>query len=263
MIFLPIKLQSFYLKCHPPLKFLHRTMRLSQNKKYIKEQTHEANAPGMELQVIGSGAADQPAIVALNAFDRCYLFNCGEGIARYCQDAKINLKKICNIFFTQSKWQCIGGVTSVNLATIAQTGYPPKIHGPDNLQKIIQRMAFLSVVGGLFEHRFQGDRFFTTERFEDNKICVEPIQLNWGKEVAMLYVCKIKERPGSFSLKKSVDKNVPANLLTKLFNGETITLDDGTIVESNDVRHPDMGEINLICKLVQSRLSVITGRTSK
>lgn len=222
---------------------------MSKRKKYIKEKTHESNSPGIQLQVIGTGAADQPAIVALNAIEKCYLFNCGEGIGRNCQDAKINLKKISNIFFTQSKWQCIGGVTSVNFVSIAHSGYPPKIHGPQNLQKIIQRTVFLSSVGGLFEHRFKGDSFFTTERFEDAQIVVEPIQLYYGNETAMLYVCKLKARKGGFSLQKSVDKNVPAILLPKLFNGETITLDDGTIIKSTDVRYPDMPEVNLICKL--------------
>lgn len=222
---------------------------MSKRKKYIKERPHESNSPGIELQVIGTGAADQPAIVALNAVEKCYLFNCGEGIGRHCQDRKIHLRRISNIFFTQSKWNCIGGVTSVNFIKIANTGYPPKMHGPNNLQKIVQRTVFLSSVGGLFEHRFKGDSFFTTERFEDDKIIVEPIQLNHANETAMLYVCKLKSRRGGFSLQKTVDKNVPATLLPKLFEGETITLDDGTVVKSTDVRYPDMPEVNLICKL--------------
>lgn len=222
---------------------------MAKRKKYIKERTSDSNSPGIELQVIGTGAADQPAIVALNAVEKCYLFNCGEGIGRHCQELKISLKRVSNIFFTQSKWQCIGGVTSVNFVTIATRGYPPKIHGPENLQKIIQRTVFLSSVGSLFEHRFKGDSFFTTERFEDNKIIVEPIQLNYGHETAMLYVCKLIARRGGFSLQKSVDKNVPAAMLQKLFNGESITLDDGTIVKPTDVRYPDMPEVNLICKL--------------
>lgn len=247
-MYLSQKIHSFYSKCYTPLNFIHRTVKMSRRKKYIKEQTVESNAPGIELRVIGSGAADQPAIVALNAVEKCYLFNCGEGIGRHCQEAKIGLKRVSNIFFTQSKWNCIGGVTSVNFISIALTGYPPKIHGPSNLQKIIQRTVFLSSVGGLFEHRFKGDSFFTTERFEDNKIIVDPIQLDYKDETAMLYVCKLKARKGGFSLQKSVDKNVPATLLPKLFNGENITLDDGTIVKSTDVRYPDMPEVNLICK---------------
>lgn len=250
-MYLSQKIHSFYSKCYTPLKSIHRTVKMSKRKKYIKESVVESNAPGIELQVIGSGAADQPAIVALNAVEKCYLFNCGEGIGRHCQEARINLKRISNIFFTQSKWNCIGGVTSVNFVTIALTGYPPKIHGPENLQKIIQRTVFLSSVGGLFEHRFKGDSFFTTERFEDNKIIVDPIPLEFKNETAMIYVCKLKARRGGFSLQKSVEKNVPATLLPKLFNGGTITLDDGTTVKPTDVRYPDMPEINLMCKQTQ------------
>lgn len=257
VMFLPQKFHSFYSKCYSPLKLICRSVKMSKRKKYIRERTNESNSPGIQLQVIGTGAADQPAIVALNAIDNCYLFNCGEGIGRHCQESKINLKRISNIFFTQSKWQCIGGITSVYFVTIAHFGYPPKMHGPENLQKIVQRTAFLSSLGGLFEHRFKGDSFSTTERFEDKKIVVEPIQLNYGQETAMLYLCKLKARQGGFSLQKSVDKNVPATLLPRLFNGETITLDDGSTVESIDVRYPDMPELNLICELKLNRMSII------
>lgn len=110
-------------------------------------------------------------------------------------------------------------------------------------------MIFLSSLGSLFKHRFEKNSFFTTERFEDNKIVVQPIEMHCGKETAILYVCKLKARQGGFSLKKSVEKNVPAILLPKLFNGETVTLDDGTILKPTDVRFPDMPEVNMICKL--------------
>lgn len=254
-MFLPRKIISCYSKCYSPLKCIYRTAKMSHRKKYIKERTKESNSPGVQLQVIGSGAADQPAIIALNTVDRCYLFNCGEGIGRHCQDVKINLKRISNIFFTQTKWNCIGGVTSVIFATICNTGYPPKFHGPGNLHKIIQRMVYLSSVGGLFEHRFNSDSFFTAERFEDKRLIVEPIQLRCGKETAMLYVCKLNASQGTFSLKKSVDKNVPATLLPQLFNGETVRLDDGTIITASECRYPDMPEVNMICKLAISQMA--------
>ncbi|XP_044732048.1 ribonuclease Z, mitochondrial isoform X2 [Chrysoperla carnea] len=54
------------------------------------------------------------------------------------------------------------------------------------------------------------------------------------------YICKLKSRPGELSLEKCVEKGVPPGpLLGKLKNGENITLSDGTIVYSNDVRSPD------------------------
>lgn len=249
VMFLAQKIHSFSSKCFLPLKFVYRTAKMSNRKRYITKKSPAINAWGIHLQVIGSGAADQPAIVALDGHDKCYLFNCGEGIGRHCQEAKIHLKKISNIFFTQSKWHCLGGVTSPIFTTIALDGYPPKFHGPKNLPTIIQRMIFLSSLGHLFKHRFTEETYFTTERFEDNKIVVQPISLHCGNETTMLYVCKVKERKGGFSLQKSVDKNVPAALLAKLFNGESITLNDGTVVEPVDVRFPDMPEVNMICMI--------------
>uniref|UniRef100_A0AAG5DWA4 Zinc phosphodiesterase ELAC protein 2 n=1 Tax=Anopheles atroparvus TaxID=41427 RepID=A0AAG5DWA4_ANOAO len=66
---------------------------------------------------------------------------------------------------------------------------------------------------------------------------------DWTKreeESVMAYVCKLKPRHGQLSLEKCVDFGVPAGpLLGQLKNGNDITLPDGRIVRSCDVRAPD------------------------
>jgi len=58
--------------------------------------------------------------------------------------------------------------------------------------------------------------------------------------VALSYICQLKPRPGSLCLERCVDRGVPPGpLLGKLKAGEDVTLMDGTVVKSADVRLPD------------------------
>lgn len=233
-------------KCISPQQIIVRKLQMAFRKKYVRPKKESTiRATSAHLQVLGSGGADQPGSVILQAVDTRYLFNCGEGIGRMSKNAGISLKNIDHAFFTQSKWNCIGGITSVIFSTIASSGYPPTFTGPDNLQKIFQRMSFLSTVGGTFKHRFTDD-LFKCERFEDHKIVIEPIELKNLKDSAIIYVCKLKECRGGFSLKKSLDKNVPPHLLGNLHQGESITLVDGTVVNPNEVRNEDWPETYFI-----------------
>ncbi|XP_035910676.1 ribonuclease Z, mitochondrial [Anopheles stephensi] len=56
----------------------------------------------------------------------------------------------------------------------------------------------------------------------------------------MAYICKLKPRHGQLSLERCVDFGVPPGpLLGQLKNGNDVTLPDGRVVKSADVRAPD------------------------
>ncbi|XP_067005978.2 ribonuclease Z, mitochondrial [Anabrus simplex] len=58
--------------------------------------------------------------------------------------------------------------------------------------------------------------------------------------VSLCYICRLKPRPGALCLERCVEKRVPAGpLLGILKSGLDVTLDDGTVVRSADVRLPD------------------------
>lgn len=249
MMFSLTKSYKYCSICYSPFRLTVRGLQVKNRKKYVRrKQESTLNATTAHLQVLGSGAMDQPASVMLVARDKRYLFNCGEGIGRMCKNADVSLKNIEHAFITQSKWNCIGGITSLMFSTIASNGHLPIFHGPSNLFKIFQRMSFLSIIGGLYKHRFTEDIFHSLERFEDHKLVVEPIELKHSEDSAMVYFCQLKQCRGSFSLEKSVEKNVPGPLLVKLFQSESVTLDDGSVVQPDDVRNPDSPDIFFICK---------------
>lgn len=229
---------------------------MQYRKKFVRRpwltQEETSRSWGAHLQVLGSGAADQAASVLLTTANKKYLFNCGENIGRFSQDQKVSLKKVDQTFFTQSKWNCIGGVTSLIFATVASTGFPPKFHGPKNLHPIVQRMIFLSSLGGLFKHRFRADTFDTGRLYEDHRVVIKSVELKRLQEdTAIIYMCKLKECRGKFSIKKSIDRKVPIDLVGKLAKGEDVTLDDGTVITSAEIRHPDMPEVVIFCKQME------------
>lgn len=218
----------------------------THRKKIFSRQLNKNDtSSGSFLKVIGSGASDAPASVILYTKYRRYLFNCGEGVLRHAQDAEVSLSKIDHAFFTQSKWNCIGGVMSLIFrAVTSSTGHPPVLHGPSNLPKIIQRILFLPSLG--HKHRFEPESFKTCERLEDDVLTVDSVELKHLNDTAIVYVCKLKKCKGTFSLQKSLDRNVPPPLMVKLLRGENITLDDGMVVMADEVRHPDMPDTFLV-----------------
>lgn len=68
----------------------------------------------------------------------------------------------------------------------------------------------------------------------------KPEILGLQENVAMNYICQLKPKPGSLCLERCVEQGVPPGpLLGKLKAGIDVTLENGTVVKSCDVRLPD------------------------
>lgn len=248
-MFLIRKTRRFYLKSHSSILSFHSSAKTPSHKTQWREQKIQTNISSLspnQLQVIGSGAADQPPAVILRVSNKSYLFNCGEGIKRYCQDSEVNLNKISNVFFTQSKWNCIGGI--LDLMCTTHECRPPNFHGPNNLQTIFQRMIHLSSLAKTMQKYFISDLFTSNRRYEDDRVVIEPIELQSHGETIVIYLCQTLARRGGFSVEKATDSRIPIELLPKLLRGEDVTLDDGTVIASDDLRQPDLPEFNFIRK---------------
>lgn len=238
---------KFLVPSHNPLKYTVRYTRLDFRKKYIKPRkqrnTNGTRVGDIYLRAIGTGAVDQPSTALLSTRSNCYLFNCTENTSRYLYANEVSPSRINHIFITQSKWNCIGGLTTIIFNVLAKCGQYPQFHGPETLFKITQRLTFLSSVGGMFKRNFKPDNFNSSDFFENDEIRVDFVKLKNGDDCVYGYICKVKANRGTFSLEKSVARNIPAGeLLLKIFNGEEITLEDGTIVKPDEVRHQSFAE---------------------
>lgn len=232
-------------KCRSPTLNVYRNKKRLVSRPPRWQINTDDTSPSGCLKVIGSGAPDQPASVVVYAKNKGYLFNCGEGIIRQCQDAQITMKNIDHVFLTQSKWNCIGGLVNVVTEKMYQSGYPPTIHGSKDLPEIVQRITNFSLKG-VFESRLNPKPFSSSKRFEDDAIKIRSVKLKCLNDRAYVYVCMLKASKGKLSLKKSVEKNVPAALLEQLSRGENAILDDGTLISCDEVRDRDMPDTYVI-----------------
>ncbi|KAH9268341.1 hypothetical protein BASA84_000255 [Batrachochytrium salamandrivorans] len=85
------------------------------------------------LQICGTHSGDTSPSVLLRFDSARYLFNCGEGTQRLCNEHKIRLSKLRSIFMTRTKWECVGGLPGMIL-TLADAGLETfQLYGPRNL----------------------------------------------------------------------------------------------------------------------------------
>lgn len=73
-----------------------------------------------------------------------------------------------------------------------KTGLLPTFQGPENLFKTCRRILFLSGFGHACFEKFTSELFKASERYEDQKIVIEPLKLKYTKDMIIFYVCKFK-----------------------------------------------------------------------
>lgn len=153
------------------------------------------------LNVIGSGAPGEEASVCLSTSnEEKYLFNCGESCQRLLFDQKEKISEISNIFITQNKWNCIGGIGCISAIINKTNGWLPMFHGPAELYKCIKRILCLSILGELdFKPIHCNSNLF----FEDDILRIDFISITPNAEKkrdqllrdtneVMAFICEVK-----------------------------------------------------------------------
>ncbi|KAJ1551715.1 hypothetical protein HK096_003572 [Nowakowskiella sp. JEL0078] len=89
------------------------------------------------LQLLSSTVADAKPAVILHFDNQRYLFNCSEGIQRFCNEYKVGLKKLKTMFVSRLNWDCIGGFPGMllTLADAKVTSFD--IYGPPNFMHFL------------------------------------------------------------------------------------------------------------------------------
>lgn len=102
------------------------------------------------LNIIGSGAPGESASVSLSVSNKDeYLFNCGEDCYRLFAAQQRKISQIKHIFVTQTKWNCIGGISCASKVINSSQGWLPMFHGPKQLYKCLKRVLCLSIMSEL------------------------------------------------------------------------------------------------------------------
>lgn len=102
------------------------------------------------VEVIGTGSVELAPSLLFFFDDKRYLFNCGEGMQRFCAQHKVRLNKIQNIFLTRCSWEELGGLpgTLLTIADVtcgAQKHVTMSLHGPAELVPMLYATRYFLV----------------------------------------------------------------------------------------------------------------------
>ncbi|HWL25989.1 MAG TPA: ribonuclease Z [Ureibacillus sp.] len=196
----------------------------------------------MQLQFLGTGAGmpskerntSALALKLLEERGTIWLFDCGEATQHQILHTTIRPRKIEKIFITHLHGDHIFGLPGLLSSRSFLGGEDTlTLYGPKGLKEWVQVSLEISST-----HITYPIDFVEVEEgivFEDDQFIVKAMEL---EHVIPCYGYRIEQKPlpGELLIDKAKGLGVPKGpLLGKLKNGEDVTLENGTVVYSNEV----------------------------
>lgn len=167
-----------------------------------------------------------------------FMFDCGEGTQVQLQRAPVRPGAIKGIFLTHFHGDHVNGLPGfIGSLTLNQRDEVLDVVGPVGLKRWFKTLRDLQILWPGFQVR-------TLEVnepgvvFDGAGFCVEAYPLRhrvttWG------YVYSEDARPGRFDLARAKDLGIPPGpIFGRLQHGESMTLDDGRVIQPQDVLGP-------------------------
>ncbi|MBF8807978.1 MAG: ribonuclease Z [Enterococcus lacertideformus] len=201
----------------------------------------------MELQFLGTGAGvpakhrnvTSIALKLLDERNEIWLFDCGEGTQMQILRTNIRPRKIGKIFITHLHGDHIFGLPGLLSSRSFQGGNTPlEVYGPKGIETFIKTSLAISQTRLGYPLKFielSEDRPI----FKDQYFSVYTKKLDHGIESFGFRVVE-HDHKGELQVEKLQELNIPAGpLYGKLKKGETIQLDDGTVIYGKKFVGPD------------------------
>lgn len=206
----------------------------------------------ISMYVLGNGPLEAPASLLMQTDHVMLLFNCPESTQRTCFANGIKMSKLDHIFLTQPKWQHIGGLLGLSL-TLQGMGVPTlTIHSTISMTKFykLTRSFSDSKMIQVFERNPD-----MAGEFQNSDITISSMRITSNKQSesgghkklrrnltpVSCYLAKLSNVSGTLDYYKCMTLKVPRGpLLARLKEGKDVTLEDGSIVRSEDVVGPEI-----------------------
>ncbi|MFH7018775.1 ribonuclease Z [Flavobacterium sp. FlaQc-47] len=195
----------------------------------------------MKLTILGCYAATprtftNPTSQVLEIKNRLFLIDCGEGTQVQLRKNKIKFSKINHIFISHLHGDHFFGLIGT-ISTFALLGRTTDLHiyGPKGVKEIINLQLKLSNAWTTYELFFHELESKESEViFEDNRVIVRTIPL---KHRVYTNGFLFQEKPGERKLNvEAVQQyDIHTAYYQKIKNGGDITLDDGTVIENEQL----------------------------
>lgn len=197
----------------------------------------------MEAFVLGTGGV-MPlpgrflTSVLLRREGELFLFDCGEGTQVSLRRLNLRWKKITTIFISHTHADHVTGLPGMlMLSSQVERSEPLYIIGPPRIREYVEtsRRVLEMYINYEIVVREIADPSVEQEVFRGEGFAVRSVPLTHSR-VCVGYVLKEDLRPGVFFPEKATAAGVPRGpLWSVLQHGDDVTLDDGTVVQPNDV----------------------------
>lgn len=201
----------------------------------------------MELQFLGTGSGvpakhrnvSSLALKLLDELNEIWLFDCGEATQHQILRTTLKPRKVTKIFITHMHGDHIFGLPGFLSSRAFQGGDDPlTIYGPKGIKEYVLLSLKLSKTYLKYPLHFQ--EFEDGDTLVDNEFTVIVKKVNHGIDS---YGFRIEEhdRLGTLDAQALKAMGVPFGpLFGKLKNGETVTLEDGRVINGQDYIGPDI-----------------------
>jgi len=169
-----------------------------------------------------------------------FLFDCGEGTQLQIMRSGIRRSRIHSIFIGHLHGDHLYGIAGL-LSTLNLDGHdgPLNVFGPEGLRNFLN-VAFRTndpdFKFGLNVREFP--RGFHGCVLDEEEYYVEALPLDHSI-FCLGWRFQEKDRPGEFNLEKAMELGIPSGpLYSRLQHGESVTLDDGRVIHSDQVVGP-------------------------
>ena len=196
------------------------------------------------LTILGSSSALPtserfPTAHLLNANERFYLIDCGEGTQMQLRKYRIRIGKIHHIFISHlhgdHTYGLFGLISSFSLMGRAE---PLHIYGPDLLEEmILDHLKFFQNDPGynLVFHRIQNRR--SSLIYEDKNIEVRSLPMI-HRVPATGFIFREKEKERNIK-KEMIDRfSIPVRHIVEIKNGADLVLPDGSVIPNSELTLP-------------------------
>ncbi|MDV0447146.1 Ribonuclease Z [Methanosarcinaceae archaeon Ag5] len=175
--------------------------------------------------------------ILLNRDGEMILFDCGEGTQQQMMRAKTGMMKLHSIFLSHFHGDHILGLPGL-LQTLAFLGQTEEIavYGPSGIYEIMDAFSRL----GMHKLKFplKVEELSPGDVVSYNGYTVKAVRADHDRP-ALGFVLEENRRPGRFNKDRAVELGVnPGPNFSKLHNGQSVTLPDGTVITSEMVVGP-------------------------
>ncbi|MGQ9619656.1 MAG: ribonuclease Z [Bacteroidales bacterium] len=198
----------------------------------------------MKLTILGSSSAlptssRNPSAHVLNAHERLYLIDCGEGTQLQMRKCRIRFSKINHIFISHLHGDHIFGLYGL-LSTFNLMGRktPVSLYAPEEYNRILQcHLSDFDIHLG-FEINFTGLKRKTPELILDDKYLTVTAFPLMHRVPCFGFIFREKEADRKIRKEMIAVHDIPVCKMHSIKKGEDMVKDDGTVVKNVELTIP-------------------------